>query len=126
LWSKSIAAGLLITAAILLSLLDPSMVLDSGSLLTIAAPLAAMGFLGITTNLLISDLHRPNHFYYILTKPLLVWRGVGRSTDTGVLLAAASRQYAPNLALYAIGAMLPLAGAYVLDELWITAGRRCR
>jgi Fe-S-cluster-containing dehydrogenase component/formate-dependent nitrite reductase membrane component NrfD len=69
LWTKSIAAGLLVTAAILLSLLDPSIVRDSGSLLTIAAPIFAMIFLGLTTILLIADLHRPDRFYYILTKP---------------------------------------------------------
>jgi Fe-S-cluster-containing dehydrogenase component len=69
LWTKSIAGGMLITAAILLSSLDPSTARDSGSLLTVKAPIAAMIFLGLTTILLIADLHRPDRFYYILTKP---------------------------------------------------------
>ncbi len=69
LWTKSIGAGILIVAAILLSLLDPSAAHDAGPLLTIVAPIAAIVFLGLTTILLIADLHRPDRFYYILTKP---------------------------------------------------------
>jgi Fe-S-cluster-containing dehydrogenase component/formate-dependent nitrite reductase membrane component NrfD len=69
LWTKSIAAGILIVAAILLAMLDPSIQRTAGPLLTVAAPMAALGFLAITTLLLIADLHRWDRFYFILTKP---------------------------------------------------------
>src|SRR5260370_41421179 len=38
-------------------------------LFTTLAPAAALLFTGITTLLLIADLHRPERFYYILLKP---------------------------------------------------------
>ena len=69
LWTKSIAAGILIVAAILLAMLDPSIERTAGPLLTVADPIAALIFLAITTLLLIADLHRWDRFYFILTKP---------------------------------------------------------
>ena len=69
LWTKSIAAGALIVAAMLFGLARDGTVLIHDSLLNIAAPAAAIVFLGITVLLLIADLHRPDRFYFILTKP---------------------------------------------------------
>ena len=68
LWTKSIAAGLLIVAALLLGFASPS-IAGSRMLLRVAAPAAALIFTAITTLLLIADLHRPERFYYILLKP---------------------------------------------------------
>ncbi len=67
LWTKSIAAGLLIVATLLLGF-GPPILRDGGPLLGTGAPLAAMVFLAITTALLIADLDRPDRFYFILTK----------------------------------------------------------
>jgi Fe-S-cluster-containing dehydrogenase component/formate-dependent nitrite reductase membrane component NrfD len=72
LWTKAIAAGALVVAALLLTLgLPPS------PLLTIGAPGLALVFLLLTGMLLIADLKRPDRFYYLFTKPnwssWLVW-----------------------------------------------------
>ena len=70
LWTKSIAAGVLMVAALLFGLLAPSDLAPGGRFLfTILAPAAALLFTGITTILLIADLDRPERFYYILLKP---------------------------------------------------------
>ena len=70
LWTKSIAAGLLMVAALLFGLLASSEPAPGGRFLfNILAPGAALLFTGITTLLLIADLHRPERFYYILLKP---------------------------------------------------------
>jgi Fe-S-cluster-containing dehydrogenase component/formate-dependent nitrite reductase membrane component NrfD len=66
LWTKSIAAGVLMVAALLIGL-SPSP--GAPFLLRILAPAAALAFTGLTTLLLIADLHRPERFYYILIKP---------------------------------------------------------
>jgi Fe-S-cluster-containing dehydrogenase component/formate-dependent nitrite reductase membrane component NrfD len=67
LWTKSIAAGLLIVAAFLLLACD----LPATELIVpaVLSPLAALVFLGATTILLIADLDRPDRFYFILTRP---------------------------------------------------------
>ncbi len=64
LWTKSIGAGILMVAALLLALAAP---FDSG--LRLIVPATALLFTGITALLLIADLHRPDRFYYILLKP---------------------------------------------------------
>lgn len=70
LWTKSIAAGALIVAAMLLGFSAGPHGAPGGRLLfTIMAPSIALVFTGITTLLLIADLHRPERFYYILLKP---------------------------------------------------------
>jgi Fe-S-cluster-containing dehydrogenase component/formate-dependent nitrite reductase membrane component NrfD len=70
LWTKSIAAGALMVAALVLGFSYAPGVLPGGRLLfTITLPAAALLFTGITTLLLIADLHRPERFYYILLKP---------------------------------------------------------
>jgi Fe-S-cluster-containing dehydrogenase component/formate-dependent nitrite reductase membrane component NrfD len=70
LWTKSIAAGVLMVAALLLGISSPHDGLSDGRLLfTTLAPGTALLFTGITSLLLIADLHRPERFYYILLKP---------------------------------------------------------
>jgi Fe-S-cluster-containing dehydrogenase component/formate-dependent nitrite reductase membrane component NrfD len=73
LWTKSVAAGALMVAAILLGTAGGA---DS-ALVNIASPVVALAFLGITVLLLIADLKQPMRFYYLLTKPnfssWLVW-----------------------------------------------------
>jgi Fe-S-cluster-containing dehydrogenase component/formate-dependent nitrite reductase membrane component NrfD len=64
LWTKSIGAGVLLVAALLL-MIDGH---DGGPLLRIWSPLVAIGFLAITAALLVFDLKRPDRFYYLLTK----------------------------------------------------------
>jgi Fe-S-cluster-containing dehydrogenase component/formate-dependent nitrite reductase membrane component NrfD len=62
LWTKSIAAGALLVAALAES---PGW----GSLLGVAAPALSLIFLALTTALLILDLKRADRFAYILLKP---------------------------------------------------------
>jgi Fe-S-cluster-containing dehydrogenase component/formate-dependent nitrite reductase membrane component NrfD len=76
LWTKSIAAGVLILGGILAGLrLERTSSLKL--LLATASPALALAFLAITTVLLITDLKRWDRFYYILIKPnprsWLVW-----------------------------------------------------
>jgi formate-dependent nitrite reductase membrane component NrfD len=57
-------------AALLFGLLaSPDSAYGGRLLFTIMAPAAALLFTGVTTVLLIADLHRPERFYYILLKP---------------------------------------------------------
>jgi Fe-S-cluster-containing dehydrogenase component/formate-dependent nitrite reductase membrane component NrfD len=67
LWTKSVGAGVLIVAAILLAL----GIAPAGTLLGVASPILAMIFTAATAALLIFDLKRPDRFYYLLTKPNL-------------------------------------------------------
>jgi Fe-S-cluster-containing dehydrogenase component/formate-dependent nitrite reductase membrane component NrfD len=71
--TKSIAAGVLMVAAILFATLSGG----DRVLVNIASPILALVFLGITVVLLIADLKQPWRFYYLLTKPnfrsWLVW-----------------------------------------------------
>jgi len=64
LWTKSIGAGTLLVAAILLG-----MGYKGESLLYIASPVLALIFTGLTVSLLVFDLKRPERFFYILIKP---------------------------------------------------------
>jgi Fe-S-cluster-containing dehydrogenase component/formate-dependent nitrite reductase membrane component NrfD len=77
LWTKSIAAGLLIVTAIVFGILSDRVVYHSGILAGVLSPAAAILFTAITAILLIADLDRPDRFYYILLKPnprsWLVW-----------------------------------------------------
>jgi formate-dependent nitrite reductase membrane component NrfD len=65
LWTKSIAAGVMLVAAIVMLWNSD----NSSSLFCIAAPLIALAALGATSLLLILDLKRPGRFFYLLTKP---------------------------------------------------------
>ena len=68
LWTKSIAAGVLMVAALLFAVApEPA---PGGPLLFMRlAPATALLFTGATALLLIADLHRPERFHYILLKP---------------------------------------------------------
>ena len=67
LWTKSIAAGALLLAAIGV-LLGGTTESWSAWPQSPAAPLLALVFLALTTGLLIWDLKRPDRFFYLLTK----------------------------------------------------------
>ena len=74
LWTKSIAAGVLMVAALVLGMGRGA---EDGMLLGVVSPILALFFLGITVVLLIADLKQPWRFYYLITKPnfrsWLVW-----------------------------------------------------
>ncbi|HXM63061.1 MAG TPA: NrfD/PsrC family molybdoenzyme membrane anchor subunit [Terriglobales bacterium] len=65
LWTKAIAAGVLLVAAILLSFAGAS----AGPLFNIVCPAIALAGLGMTSALLVFDLKRPDRFFYLITKP---------------------------------------------------------
>jgi len=67
LWTKSIAAGVLLLAALLLNMGFEQDTL----LLNFFSPALSLIFLAVTMSLLIFDLKRPGRFYYLLTKPNL-------------------------------------------------------
>jgi Fe-S-cluster-containing dehydrogenase component/formate-dependent nitrite reductase membrane component NrfD len=124
LWTKSIAAGVLLVAALLHLVTG-----DAGSLNTIN-PIVALLFTGLTTFLLVIDLKRPERFHYLLIKPnpgswlviggyiliaygliATVWLGAWRLSGSvpitiivvGVLLALASACYSAFLFAQARG-----------------------
>jgi Fe-S-cluster-containing dehydrogenase component/formate-dependent nitrite reductase membrane component NrfD len=65
LWTKAIAAGVLLVAAILLSLGGQT----AATLFNIVCPTVALVGLAATSALLIFDLKRPDRFFYLITKP---------------------------------------------------------
>jgi Fe-S-cluster-containing dehydrogenase component/formate-dependent nitrite reductase membrane component NrfD len=65
LWTKAIAAGVLLVAAILLSLAPQT----APTLFSIVCPGVALAALAATSALLIFDLKRPDRFFYLITKP---------------------------------------------------------
>jgi formate-dependent nitrite reductase membrane component NrfD len=65
LWTKAIAAGVLLVAAILLSLGGPA----AATLFNIVCPALALVGLALTSALLVFDLKRPDRFFYLITKP---------------------------------------------------------
>jgi Fe-S-cluster-containing dehydrogenase component/formate-dependent nitrite reductase membrane component NrfD len=65
LWTKAIAAGVLLVAAIFLSLGGTS----APTLFNIVCPAMALAGLAVTSALLIFDLKRPDRFFYLITKP---------------------------------------------------------
>jgi Fe-S-cluster-containing dehydrogenase component/formate-dependent nitrite reductase membrane component NrfD len=67
LWTKSIAAGVLLVAALALNLGFEQDV----PLLYLLSPIVALVFLAATMGLLVFDLKKPGRFYYLLTKPNL-------------------------------------------------------
>jgi Fe-S-cluster-containing dehydrogenase component/formate-dependent nitrite reductase membrane component NrfD len=78
LWTKSIAAGVLIvTAALMATQRFTASDSATRAIFNIVSPAAALIFTAITAALLIADLQRPERFYYILIKPnprsWLVW-----------------------------------------------------
>jgi Fe-S-cluster-containing dehydrogenase component/formate-dependent nitrite reductase membrane component NrfD len=103
LWTKSIAAGALLLAAV------GALAGRGGALTTLTAPLLALVFLAITSALLVLDLKRPDRFHYILLKgnprSWLVW-GAWILLAYGVVAAA---WLAAGLAGYP--ALVPLLAA---------------
>lgn len=83
LWTKGVAAGALLTAAL-------AMVFgaDLGVLGTVVAPVMALTFLAATGVLLVVDLKRPERFLYIFLKPnptsWLFWGSVALAAFGGV------------------------------------------
>ena len=89
LWTKSIAAGVLMVAALVgtanpfaraaqrVAAPDRPLATTTDPVIAVAAPLVSLIFLLLTTALLIVDLKRPDRFHYILLKPnprsWLVW-----------------------------------------------------
>jgi len=75
LWTKSIAAGALLVAAIA----TIGGLSAAGPMAGLAAPVISLIFLALTTALLVLDLKRPERFLYLLFKPnwrsWLVWGG---------------------------------------------------
>jgi Fe-S-cluster-containing dehydrogenase component/formate-dependent nitrite reductase membrane component NrfD len=67
LWTKSIAAGALLVAAIIATLTSAGI----SFFFSVIPPALAMAALVVTSLLLIFDLKRPDRFYYLLTKPNL-------------------------------------------------------
>jgi len=65
LWTKAIAAGVLLVAAILSGFAGPI----SGALFNVVCPALALAGLAVTSALLIFDLKRPDRFFYLITKP---------------------------------------------------------
>jgi Fe-S-cluster-containing dehydrogenase component/formate-dependent nitrite reductase membrane component NrfD len=65
LWTKAIAAGALLVAAIISSLTG----VRSAKLFNVVCPAVALAALAATTALLIFDLKRPDRFFYLITKP---------------------------------------------------------
>jgi Fe-S-cluster-containing dehydrogenase component/formate-dependent nitrite reductase membrane component NrfD len=67
LWTKSISAGILLVATVLLSLFGNNA--EAGSLFNIVCPAIALFTLAVTSALLVFDLKRPDRFFYLITKP---------------------------------------------------------
>ena len=65
LWTKAIAAGVLLVAAILSRFADAT----CATLLNVICPAVALAALSTTSALLIFDLKRPDRFFYLITKP---------------------------------------------------------
>jgi formate-dependent nitrite reductase membrane component NrfD/ferredoxin len=68
LWTKSIAAGVMLVAGVG-GVLGSAMRPLGGSLGTLVAPIIAIVFLAATTFFLLKDLEHPKKFYTILTRP---------------------------------------------------------
>ena len=67
LWTKSIAAGVLLLSALLLTMGFE----QDASVMNVFSPALSLFFLAATMLLLVFDLKRPDRFFYLLTKPNL-------------------------------------------------------
>jgi Fe-S-cluster-containing dehydrogenase component/formate-dependent nitrite reductase membrane component NrfD len=65
LWTKSISAGMLLVATILLSFTRQT----DGSIFNVVCPAVALFALAVTSALLVFDLKRPDRFFFLITKP---------------------------------------------------------
>jgi len=66
LWTKSIAAGVMLVAAAMMGMMRSYF---GGPIVNFVVPLIALAALAATGLLLIFDLKRPDRFFYLLTKP---------------------------------------------------------
>ncbi len=114
LWTKSVAAGTLLLAA-LAALLNP---LPTSPLVGATPPLLALIFLAITTALLVFDLKRPDRFHYILLmgnrRSWLVWGAwilMAYGAIAAVWLVAAMNGSLGTLRALAIPTIVLAAGA---------------
>lgn len=77
LWTKAIAAGVLMLTTVLMAFAASLTSSLPSAIFTLAAPAIALTFVSVTALLLIADLKRPDRFYYILLRPnprsWLVW-----------------------------------------------------
>ena len=64
LWTKSIAAGVLLVAAVLMCFFGMR-----GVIVNVVSPIVALIAVTATSGLLVFDLKRPDRFFYLLTKP---------------------------------------------------------
>lgn len=115
LWTKSVAAGAALLAAILLIFGWGA----DGDTLNIAAPIIAILFIAATAVLLVVDLKRPERFWFLLTKPnptsWLVWGGYilgvfGALAALWLLAAAIDLDFLQGMAM-ALTAPLAVAAA---------------
>jgi Fe-S-cluster-containing dehydrogenase component/formate-dependent nitrite reductase membrane component NrfD len=98
-WTKSLAAGVYLLAAVLLL----AGVIDAGGTLWgWATPVTALAFLGLTGAILIGDLEHPTRFFYIFTRPQ--WRSW--LVRGGVIITA----YGAVLALHLVGTLVGAGG----------------
>jgi Fe-S-cluster-containing dehydrogenase component/formate-dependent nitrite reductase membrane component NrfD len=65
LWTKSIAAGVLLLAVLFMNMGFE----QDAALLNVVSPSASLIFLGVTICLLVLDLKKPGRFFFLLTKP---------------------------------------------------------
>ena len=115
LWTKSIAAGALLVAA----LATMGGLSAAGPLASLVAPMLSLLFLAVTTALLVLDLKRPERFLYLLFKPnwrsWLVWGGyilMAHGLLAVVWLLAGLRRDSDALVLLAVPvALVMLASA---------------
>lgn len=114
LWTKSIAAGTLLVAA----LATIGGLSSAGPATALAAPVISLIFLALTAALLILDLKRPERFLYLLFKPnwrsSLVWGGwilMAHGLLGAMWLAAGWRQSLGALILLAWPALIVAAAS---------------
>ena len=113
LWTKSIAAGVLLVSAIAGSAWW-------GTTLTVTAPAISLLFVLLTTGLLVLDLKRPERFLYILFKPnwrsWLVWGAwillAFGGAATAWLLAGLTGHYVPDAARLPVAALATATAGY--------------
>ncbi|HWP56973.1 MAG TPA: NrfD/PsrC family molybdoenzyme membrane anchor subunit [Candidatus Acidoferrales bacterium] len=116
LWTKSIAAGALLVAAVALALGFE----DAKGLLHAVAPAVALLFTAVTSLLLIFDLKRPERFYYLLTKPnLKSWLVLGGyllvlygAVASGWLLGALMYGFVPPAVIGSAGVLAAAVACY--------------
>jgi Fe-S-cluster-containing dehydrogenase component/formate-dependent nitrite reductase membrane component NrfD len=106
-WTKSIAAGIYLVAALLLA--TPGFGADD-ILWRWIVPVVAAGFLALTGAVLIWDLEHPSRFYYIFTRPQ--WRSW--LVRGGVIIAVFGVVLTAHMAASLVGATAPQVALVVI------------